>query len=89
MGKGGFVVGGSYGTGQVVARGKVAGTAKLLKATIGLQAGGQAFSQMIFFEDKHAYDEFTSGSFELDAGMSAVAITTGVQASAGTGGKTA
>jgi lipid-binding SYLF domain-containing protein len=89
VGKGGFVVGGSYGTGQVYAQGKVTGTAKLVKATIGLQAGGQAFSQMIFFEDKRAYDEFTGGSFEFGADASAVAITAGAQASAGTGGTTA
>jgi lipid-binding SYLF domain-containing protein len=89
VGKGGFVVGGSYGTGQVVAQGQVTGTARLIKATIGFQAGGQAFSQIIFFEDKRAYDEFTSGSFEFDAGVSAVAITAGVQASAGTEGASA
>ena len=77
VGKGGFVVGSSYGTGQVVAQGKVTGTAKLVKATIGLQAGGQAFSQMFFFQDKRAYDLFTSGSFELGADASAVAITAG------------
>jgi lipid-binding SYLF domain-containing protein len=41
VGKGGFVGGGSYGTGQLVAQGKVTGTAKLVKATIGLQAGGR------------------------------------------------
>ena len=89
VGKGGFVVGGSYGTGQVYAQGKVTGTAKLIKATIGFQAGGQAFSQMVFFEDKRAYDEFTSGSFELGADASAVAITAGVQAKAGTEGTSA
>lgn len=89
VGKGGFVVGGSYGTGRVYAQGKATGTAKLIKATIGFQAGGQAFSQMVFFEDQRAYEEFTSGSFELDAGVSAVAITAGVQAKAGTEGKTA
>ena len=89
VGKGGFVVGGSYGTGQVVAQGKVTGSAKLIKATIGLQAGGQAFSQMIFFQDKRAYDEFTGGSFEFGADASAVAITAGAQASAGTGGASA
>ena len=65
------------------------GTAKLVKATIGFQAGGQAFSQMVFFEDKLAYDEFTSGNFEFDAGVSAVAITAGVQAKAGTEGASA
>jgi lipid-binding SYLF domain-containing protein len=89
VGKGGFVVGGAYGSGQVYAKGKVTGTAKLVKATIGFQAGGQAFSQMIFLEDKRAYDEFTSGSFEFDAGVSAVAITAGVQAKAGTQGASA
>ena len=89
VGKGGFVVGGAYGSGQVYAKGKVTGTAKLVKATIGFQAGGQAFSQLVFLEDKRAYDEFTSGNFEFDAGVSAVAITAGVQAKAGTEGASA
>ena len=89
VGKGGFVVGGAYGTGQVYAGGVATGTAKLIKATIGFQLGGQAFSQMIFFEDKRAYDDFTGGNFEFDAGVSAVAITAGVQAKAGTEGATA
>jgi lipid-binding SYLF domain-containing protein len=89
VGKGGFVVGGAYGTGQVYAKGTVTGTTRLVKASIGFQAGGQAFSQIIFLQDKRAFDEFTSGSFEFDAGVSAVAITAGVQAKAGTGGATA
>ena len=44
---------------------------------------------MIFFEDKRSYDEFTSGEFEFDATASAVAITAGIQAKAGTEGATA
>lgn len=89
VGKGGFVVGGAYGKGQVYRQGMVTGTASLIKGTIGFQAGGQAFSQMIFFQDKRAYDEFTSGTFEFDAAASAVAITAGVQAQVGTAGATA
>jgi lipid-binding SYLF domain-containing protein len=89
VGKGGFVVGGAYGTGRVYAQNVVTGTAKLIKATVGFQMGGQAFSQMIFFEDQRAYTDFTSGNFEFDAGVSAVAITAGVQAKAGTEGTTA
>ena len=89
IGKGGFVVGGSYGEGQVYAKGKVTGTASLAKLSVGFQLGGQAFSQMIFFQDKRAFDEFTSGNFEFDAAASAVAITAGVQAKAGTEGATA
>jgi lipid-binding SYLF domain-containing protein len=89
VGKGGIGIGGAYGTGQVYAQGVATGTVKLIKATIGFQAGGQAFSQMIFFQDKRAFEEFTSGNFEFDAGVSAVAITAGVQASAGTEGASA
>ena len=89
IGKGGVGIGGSYGSGRVYAQGVATGTAKLFKGTIGFQLGGQAFSQMIFFEDKRAFEEFTSGNFEFDAGVSAVAITVGVQASAGTEGTTA
>ena len=89
IGKGGLGIGGAYGKGQVYRGGKVTGEASLVKLSIGWQAGGQAFSQMIFFEDKRAYDEFTSGEFEFDASASAVAITAGVQAKAGTEGASA
>ena len=89
IGKAGIGIGGSYGTGQVYQGGKVTGETSLMKATFGFQLGGQAFSQLIFFEDKRAYEEFTSGEFEFDAAASAVAITAGVQAKAGTEGATA
>ena len=69
--------------------GKVIGETSLIKGTIGFQLGGKAFSEMIFFEDKRAYNEFTSGNFEFDTSASAVAITAGAQAKAGTEGATA
>ena len=89
IGKGGIGIGASYGTGQVYQGGKVTGEVSLIKGSIGWQFGGQAFSQMIFFADKRAYDDFTSGNFEFDATASAVAITAGAQASAGTEGASA
>lgn len=89
VGKGGIVVGGAYGKGQVYRQGKITGHVTLSKVSIGFQLGGQAFSEIIFFQDRRAYDEFTSGSFEFDASMSAVAITAGAQAKAGTEGTTA
>jgi lipid-binding SYLF domain-containing protein len=89
VGKGGIGIGGAFGKGQVYIRGNVTGDVSLIKATIGFQLGGQAFSEMIFFQDKRAYDDFTSGNFEFDATASAVAITAAVQAKAGTEGTTA
>lgn len=89
VGKGGMGIGGAYGEGQVYRGGKVTGKSKLMKVSFGFQAGGQAFSEIIFFEDKRAYDEFTSGEFALDAQASAVAITAGAQAQVGSTGDTA
>ncbi len=89
IGKGGIGVGGAYGKGQVYRGGKVTGKSSMFKGTIGFQFGGQAFSQIIFFQDKRAYEQFTGGSFEFDANASAVAITAGAQAQAGTTGTTA
>ncbi len=86
IGKGGIGIGGAHGKGQVYRGGKVTGKTSVTQLTIGLQLGGQAFSQIIFFQDKRAYDEFTSGNFEFGAQATAVAITAGATAQAGTGG---
>ena len=59
------------------------------QASIGLQAGGQVYSEMIFFQDKRAYNHFTSGNFEFGAEATAVAITAGAQTEAGSKGSSA
>ena len=51
--------------------------------TVGLQLGGQAFREVIFFKDKTALDDFTRGNFEFEAGVSAVALKEGVSADLG------
>jgi lipid-binding SYLF domain-containing protein len=89
IGEGGFIVGGAHGTGHVYVQGKYAGDASMTQLSAGLQLGGKAYSQIIFFEDKRALDEFESGSYEFGAGVSAVAITAGASASAGTTGASA
>lgn len=89
IGKAGFIVGGSYGKGQVYRDGKVTGKTSVVEGSLGFQLGGEAFSQIIFFEDKRAYDEFTSGNFEFGATAQAVVITAGAQAKAGTTGTSA
>ncbi|MGD9823618.1 hypothetical protein [Desulfobacter sp.] len=89
VGKGGIFVGGAYGNGRVYQAGRITGTATIVKITVGFQLGGQAFSEIVFFQDKRAYDEFTKGSYEFDASVSAVAVTAGAQAKAGSDGGTA
>ncbi|MDX1296148.1 MAG: lipid-binding SYLF domain-containing protein, partial [Sulfurimonadaceae bacterium] len=75
IGKGGAVVGAAYGDGRVYRNHKYMGSSKVYQLSIGAQIGGQAYSQIIFFKDKEAYKEFTSGAFEFDASASAVMIT--------------
>jgi lipid-binding SYLF domain-containing protein len=86
VGEGGFLVGGIVGKGRVYVHGRLIGDSTMGGVTIGLQAGGKVFTEIIFFEDKRALDEFESGSFEFQAGLSAIAITAGAGASAGTSG---
>jgi len=89
IGKGGMVVGGAYGKGRVYAKGNYVGDTSVTQLSVGFQLGGQAYSQIVFFEDKRAFDEFTSGNFEFSAQVSAVAITAGASAAATTAGSSA
>jgi lipid-binding SYLF domain-containing protein len=89
IGKGGLIVGGAHGDGRVYVQGKYVGDISMTQVSVGFQAGGQAYSQIIFFEDKRAFEEFTNGSFEFGADASAVAITAAAEASAGTTGASA
>ena len=86
IGKGGIGIGGAHGRGRVLAQGKHVGDSTMTQLTLGFQLGGQAFSQIIFFENAQAFNDFTSGNFEFSAQATAVAITAGVSAEANTGG---
>ena len=88
VGEGGFIVGGAYGKGRVYVGGKPVGETSMTQVSAGFQLGGKGYSQIVFIEDKRAFDEFTTGSFEFSAGASAVAITAGASASVGTTGAT-
>ncbi len=86
IGEGGLIVGGAFGKGRVYVHDKLVGDATVKQLSAGLQAGGKAYSEIIFFEDKRALDEFESGKFEFSAGASAIAITAAAGASVGTNG---
>ncbi len=80
VGKGGFGIGGAAGNGVVYEQNKRAGMAKLSQVSIGFQAGGQAYREVIFFESKNEMDRFKESRFEFSAQASAVAATEGASA---------
>jgi len=89
VGKGGIGLGGAYGEGRVYVGGQYVGDTSMAQVTIGFQLGGEAFSQIIFFEDERAFNEFSSGGFEFGAQAQAVVITAGASAAATTAGSSA
>lgn len=80
VGKGGIGIGGAYGKGEVFRQGQLIGRSSLKQLTIGLQLGGQAYSEIVFFKDKAALDRFRGGNFEFSAQASAIAATEGASA---------
>src|SRR3984957_12316367 len=86
VGSGALGVGGAYGKGRVYVHGVYSGNATMGQVSLGFQLGGKAYSQIIFFEDKRALDEFESGNFEFGADASAIAITASANAGAATNG---
>jgi lipid-binding SYLF domain-containing protein len=86
IGEGSLGVGVAHGVGHVYVHGRWVGNVTMSELSIGFQAAGKEFSQIIFFEDQRALDEFESGSFVFGADASVVAITAGASASTSTDG---
>ena len=82
VGKGGFGIGGARGKGLLYENDVPTAIVTLTQLTIGFQAGGQAYSEFIFFEDDIALADFKRGNYELGAQVSAVAVTKGASADA-------
>jgi len=89
VGKGGFILAGGYGRGRVFVAGDPVGDTTLTQASVGFQVGGQAYTQIIFFEDERAFREFSQGGFEFGGQVNATVIKANAQATASTAGSTA
>jgi lipid-binding SYLF domain-containing protein len=82
VGKGAIGVGGAAGKGTVYEKGKPVGIAKMVQVTVGAQAGGQAYREVIFFQNKDALDRFMQNKVEFSGQASAIAAKAGASANA-------
>jgi lipid-binding SYLF domain-containing protein len=82
VGKGAAGIGGAYGRGVLFEHGKPTGRTTLTQVTIGAQLGGQAYSEIVFFESKEAVASFKEGQLAMAAQVSAVAANAGASANA-------
>jgi lipid-binding SYLF domain-containing protein len=82
VGEGALIFGGGRGRGEVYRGNDMIGHAQLTFASVGLQAGGQAFTEIIVFEDAAALERFVNNRFEFTAKASAVALKEGASKAA-------
>jgi hypothetical protein len=85
VGKGGLVVGAAHGSGRVYRHGKYVGDTTVNQVSVGFQAGGQAYSQIVFFENNAVAITAAAGASAGTAGASADA--SGGEKDARTAGK--
>lgn len=80
--KGGFGIGAAKGRGQLFEKKVVTGETKVTQVTIGLQLGGQVYSEVVFFENDTTLNNFKEGKLEFSAQVSAVAAAEGASKNA-------
>jgi len=82
VGKGAIGIGGAGGSGVLFEKGTPVGKTSLAQVTIGVALGGQAYSEIVFFESASQVTDFKKGSFALAAQATAVAAAAGAAANA-------
>lgn len=81
VGKASLVVGGSYGRGAVFERGnKLIGYATISQLTLGVQLGGDTFSEVVLLQTPEALERFKSGHKAFAANASTVLVKAGAAA---------
>ncbi len=77
--KAGFIIGGQYGEGALVVRGKIVAYYQSAGGSYGLQAGAQAYGYALFFMTKDALKYLNkSDGWEIGVGPSIVVVDQGM-----------
>jgi hypothetical protein len=77
VGKAAAVLGGAYGHGVVFEQGKRIGFATISQMTVGVQLGGDTFSELLIFNSRQAMSRFKRGKLAWAANASAVLVRAG------------
>jgi len=80
IGRAGAVLGVSFGKGEVFKQGKLIGYSGAVQVTIGVQLGGQTYSELVLLQNKEALDRFKAGKVGFAANASVVLVKAGASA---------
>ncbi|HEX5314681.1 MAG TPA: hypothetical protein VFX38_07255 [Gammaproteobacteria bacterium] len=78
IGVGSNVVGNDHGTGAVYRDGVLVGHSTVVKLPMNVETGGQTFSEMIFFQDKRAFELFTEDKYHFHGKTTAADVRGGL-----------
>jgi len=79
IGKGGVIFGYASGEGRAFMRGGIwAGNVSVSQYSFGLQVGGQAYSEIIFFDSREAFELFKTDGFFNSTQASLVPFVSGI-----------
>jgi len=78
VGRASAVLGATYGLGEVFRNRRLIGYAGLVQITIGVQLGGQTFTEIVIFDDEAALSRFKAGKLSFASNAAAVAAKAGV-----------
>ena len=82
VGEGGLIIGGEHGHGLLFEADKVTGKVTLTEVSVGAQAGGGSFAEVIFFETPEALNSFKQSKYEMSAKAKATVASSGASANA-------
>lgn len=74
---GGLIAAGGSGQGEVYLGGELVGFSRIFQASVGGNVGGRWYSELIFFKDKKAFENFKDGNLKFQLHAAAVAVTAG------------
>lgn len=77
VGRASLVMGGARGYGEVFEQGEIIGTTRVTQVTVGVQVGGQTFSELLIFERKPSLKAFKASPMAFNANASALFIAGG------------
>lgn len=69
--------GGAHGRGLLIEQERVVGRVTFWQFSLGIQAGAQAYSKIIFFKDREAIEDFKAGNWEFAGQAGGAAFTAG------------
>jgi lipid-binding SYLF domain-containing protein len=77
VGRASALLGASYGKGEVYRKGRLVGYGGVVQLTLGVQVGGQTYTEILVFKSRSEFDYFKQGKMAFAANAAALMVKAG------------